>query len=196
MNQTEHILVVPRSAIIDEAVPHYGLKVGSCDTYLERIRYNQQFLPRFLMETDPLYKQIIPYLVFKYQNLYFVMQRKKTASESRLQSKFTLGIGGHIRQEDMDHNSMIEWARREFYEEVYYNGTFVVEPVGLINDDTDLVGQVHLGFLFILHADSADIAVKSELQSGQLMTLAACSALKDKMESWSAFVVEYLEALV
>lgn len=191
--QLEQILVVPRSAIITDDIPHCGLKIGSCDVYLDCIQKYQQFLPRSLMETDPTFKQIIPYLIFKFQDSYFVMQRKATASETRLQNKFTLGIGGHIRQEDMTHHSIIEWARREFYEEIAYAGNFDVEPLGIINDDTSPVGQMHLGFLLLLHADSAEIAVKSELQSGMLMTLDECVRLKDRMESWSKFVVDYLQ---
>lgn len=191
--QSEDILVVPRSVIITEDIPHSGIKIGSCDAYLNCIKKYQQFLPRSAMELDVAFKQIIPYLVFKYEDRYFVMQRKKTASEVRLQSKFTLGIGGHIRKEDMTHNSIIAWARREFYEEVSYAGNFEIEPIGIINDDTNTVGQVHLGFLFLLHADSNNIAIRSELQSGTLMTLDECIALKDCMETWSQFVINYLQ---
>ena len=70
------------------------------------------------METDPAYKQIIPYLVFTYENKYFLMQRQKKASETRLQSKYSLGIGGHIREEDMENCTLVDWAKREFEEEI------------------------------------------------------------------------------
>lgn len=189
--QSEKILVVPRTAIITNDA-WYGIKNIDCNTYLETIRTHQQFFPRSLMELDPHYKQIIPYLVFTHNGNYFVMQRRATASETRLQNKFTLGIGGHIRQEDMSAGSIVAWAKREFYEEVFYSGNLAIEPVGVINDDTNPVGQVHLGFFFLLHGDSADIAIKSELQSGDLMSLEECITLKDSMETWSQFIVDYL----
>lgn len=192
MNQSEHILVVPRTLLFSQGENLYGIKEGSCDNYLDLIMSHKEFHERSLMETDARYKQIIPYLVFTHEGKYFVMQRKATASETRLQSKFTLGIGGHIRQEDMQHNSIIEWAQREFDEEVYYEGSYTIEPIGIINDDTNPVGQVHVGFLFLLHGDSPSIAVKSELQSGQLMSLEDCVLLQEKMETWSSFVVDYL----
>lgn len=189
--QSEKILVIPRSAIITNN-SWYGIKKIECDNYLEVIKAHQQFKPRSLMELDPHYKQIIPYLVFTHENKYFVMQRSATATEGRLKNKLTLGIGGHIRQEDMDTDSIIAWAEREFHEEISYTGNLVVEPVGIINDDTSAVGQVHLGFFFLLHADSADISIKSELQSGELMSLQECILLKDRMETWSQFIVDYL----
>lgn len=187
----ESILVVPRCAIIGTD-GWYGIKQADCNSYLALITKHQEFHPRYQMETNEQYKQIIPYLIFKYQDCYFVMQRRSTASESRLQGKFTLGIGGHIRQEDMSHNSIISWAEREFHEEVEYTGNLTIEPIGILNDDTSSVGRVHLGFIFLLHADRPSIQIKSELQGGTLMTLEECIALKDRMETWSALVVDYL----
>jgi predicted NUDIX family phosphoesterase len=197
INQTQHtkhaesILVVPRSAIIGDQ-SWYGIKQVDCDSYLELITKHQEFRPRYQMETDEQYKQIIPYLIFKHHDTYFVMQRAAGAGESRLASKFTLGIGGHIRHEDMSHNSIISWAQREFHEEVDYTGNLRIEPIGILNDDTSAVGRVHLGFIFLLHADSPAIQIKSELQGGTLITLEECIALKDRMETWSALVVDYL----
>src|SRR5579871_1579108 len=175
----EHILVVKRTALF----PHgawQGLKHVDVDEYLTLITRHQEFLPRSLMEVDAAYKQIIPYLIFAHNNRYFLMQRRAKASETRLQNKFTLGIGGHIRQEDlMTGTSIFDWARREFHEEVHYQGTFTIECLGLLNDDSNAVGQVHSGFVFLLHGNSADISVKSELKSGQLVTLEECLLQQD-----------------
>src|SRR5690606_7557172 len=105
--------------------------------------------PRSLMEQDQRYKQIIPYLVFTHENKYFVMQRTSTTTEQRLKNKYSLGIGGHIRQEDMNGNSIFEWAEREFHEEVSYHGNLEIIPLGVLNDDTNDVGKVHIGFVFL-----------------------------------------------
>ncbi len=187
----EQILVVKRTPLF----PHGawdGIKKVDFDNYLNIITNNCEFLPRGLMEEDPTYKQIIPYLVFKHDNKYFLMQRDSKASESRLQSKFSLGIGGHIRKEDMQENNIFDWATREFHEEINYTGKLTIEPIGVLNDDSDPVGQVHIGFVFVLHGDSPEISIKSELQSGKLVSIEQCAAHADKMESWSKIVFNFL----
>ncbi len=189
--QDELILVVKRDKLFPLGAWD-GFKQVNFDDYLQIIQDNKEFLPRSLMEQDPAYKQIIPYLVFEHNNRYFLMQRHKKASEQRLQSKFSLGIGGHIRQEDMESSDLFDWAKREFHEEVHYTGNLTIEPLGILNDDSNDVGKVHIGFVFLLHGDTDQISVKSELQSGQLVTLKECTHYAERMETWSQLVVECL----
>ena len=144
------------------------------------------------MEQDTNYKQIIPYLVFEFDNKYFLMQRSGTASEARLKNKYSLGIGGHIRQEDMQQQSIFDWARREFHEEINYTGDFEIESLGVLNDDSNAVGQVHVGFVFLLKGNSADISIKSELKHGALKSLEECKETAENLESWSQIVLEKL----
>lgn len=189
----EHILVVKRTSLFaSDTDAWYGLKEVDFDHYLNIINDKKEFLPRSMMETDPTYKQIIPYLVFEHNSTYFLMQRKSDASEARLRNKLTLGIGGHIRQEDMSENSLFAWAMREFHEEVDYAGQVSVKPLGILNDDSNDVGKVHIGFVLLLTGDMPDIAIKSELKSGVLVPLTQCIAQRDCMESWSQFVVDFL----
>lgn len=204
----EHILVVKREYLFfDDQQAWTGLKEVNFDDYLAIINEKKEFNPRSAMELDFSYKQIIPYLIFNYQDRYFLMQRKSTASETRLASKLTLGIGGHIRQEDMtpyyakatkgfsplaQENSLFAWAMREFHEEVHYSGNLTVKPLGILNDDSNDVGKVHIGFVFLLQGDSADISIKSELKSGTLLSLKECIEQKTSMESWSQFVIDFL----
>lgn len=188
----EHILVTERQHLFANIDAWHGLKEVDFDSYIQIINENKQFLPRSVMEKDFGYKQIIPYLIFTHDDKYFLMQRRATASETRLASKLTLGIGGHIRQEDMTVNSLFAWALREFHEEVAYTGKVTVKPLGILNDDSNDVGKVHIGFVLLLQGDSANISIKSELKSGALLTLSDCLAQRDNMESWSQFVVDFL----
>jgi len=188
----EHILVVKRTHLFPDDA-WQGLKKIDFESYLKIINSHKEFLPRSLMEQDPTFKQIIPYLVFEHDNKYFIMQRQAKASEQRLQSKFSLGIGGHIRQEDLQEDtSIFDWARREFHEEVEFKGSLEIEPLGILNDDSNEVGKVHIGFVFILHGDSAEISVKSELKSGLLVTREECLEYVSRMETWSQIVFENL----
>lgn len=187
----EQILVVKRTNLFSREAWN-GLKEVDFDRYLTIIQTHNEFHPRSLMEHDPSYKQIIPYLVFKHKDRYFIMERHAKASEQRLKSKLSLGIGGHIRKEDMESASIFDWARREFHEEVSYDGDFIIKPLGILNDDSNDVGKVHIGFVFLLEGTSSEISVKSELQSGTLATLDECLAAKDRMETWSQFVIEHI----
>lgn len=191
----EQILVVKRSHLFTTITPAWhGLKEVNFEHYVHIINHKKEFHPRSMMEISPAYKQIIPYLIFTHDNNYFLMQRRSDSSEARLRNKLTLGIGGHIRQEDMQEDSLFAWARREFHEEVEYAGNLTVKPLGIINDDSDDVGKVHIGFAFLLTGDSSVISIKSELKSGVLMPLSECIAQKECMESWSQFVVDSLRS--
>lgn len=194
INQThdEMILVVKRADIFSGFPSWHGLAQEPLEHALEVIKNKKEFQPRSVMETDPSYKQIIPYLIFNHEDQYFLMQRQGHASEQRLKNKYSLGIGGHIRKEDMSTDSIFEWARREFHEEVNYTGDLQIETVGILNDDTNAVGQVHIGLVLLLKGNSPEISVKSELKSGTLLTLQELKPFVEHMESWSQMVFEKL----
>ncbi|HTM06248.1 MAG TPA: hypothetical protein VL201_03315 [Patescibacteria group bacterium] len=187
----EMILVVKRDHLFPEG-PWQGIKEVCFDQYTSIIEQHKEFIPRGIAEEDPTYKQIIPYLIFHYEDSYFLMQRSATASEERLQNKYSLGIGGHIRQEDIAGQSIFDWARREFYEEVAYEGSVSVKPLGIINDDTNAVGQVHIGFVLLVEGMQGNISVKSELKSGRLVPLEECMQYNKYLESWSQMVLTHL----
>jgi predicted NUDIX family phosphoesterase len=188
----EQILVVKRAELFRKEPAWSGLKKVNFDEYLKIINEKKEFQTRSIMETDPHYKQIIPYLVFEHDNHFFLMQRAAQATEQRLQNKYSLGIGGHIRQEDMGTDSLFDWAKREFHEEVNYTDSFDIEPLGILNDDSNDVGKVHIGFVFLLRGKTDAISVKSELKSGVLYDLSQMKAYFPHMESWSQLVFEFL----
>lgn len=189
---SENILVVKREALLGKEA-WQGLRLGNCQDYMDLIGKHKEFLPRPHMETDSRYKQIIPYLIFKYNDRYFLMQRKSQASEQRLKNKYSLGIGGHIRQEDLSGSaSIFDWASREFHEEVEYRGNLQIKTLGVLNDDSNDVGKVHIGLVLLLEGDSPAIRVKSELKSGMLLTHKECTAYFDSMENWTQIVFKHL----
>src|ERR1700735_5263699 len=79
----EQILVVRRDILFPHEPALQGIKAENIDEWVQIITANQLFGPREQMEQDPTYKQIIPYLVFKHQDKYFLMQRSAQASEQR-----------------------------------------------------------------------------------------------------------------
>ena len=191
-HQDEHILVVKREYLFPKDTAWRGLNTTSFDELCTVIKKHQEFHPRSLMETDPTYKQIIPYLVFMHDERYFLMQRQAQASEQRLKNKYSLGIGGHIRQEDITSTDIMGWAEREFNEEVHYEGTYTVSPLGILNDDSNPVGQVHIGLVLLIEGHSAAISIKSELKSGELYTVEECKKFYPHMEAWSQMVFDQI----
>jgi len=192
-NKAEDILVVRRDILLGENA-WQGIRTLGLDQCLAAIRASGEYLPRDQMEVDPTYKQIIPYLIYRYEGRYFLMQRHAKASEKRLAGKLSLGIGGHIRREDVGSNDVFAWAHREFHEEVCYGGGLEIAPLGILNDDSNEVGRVHLGLVLLLEGDSCDISVKSELAGGHLATLEECQEQAHLMESWSQLVLAALVA--
>lgn len=183
----ENILVIKRNVLFPETA-FQGIRPIE-DSFFDIIQEQQEFLPRPQMEEDPLYKQIIPYLIFKFQDRYFLMQRKSTSSEQRLKNKYSLGIGGHMRQEDMQQaKTIFDWAHREFHEEIDYQGCFTIKTLGMLNDDSNPVGQVHVGLVLLLEGDCDAIKIRSELKSGQLLTVQELQAHYNDMETWSQII--------
>lgn len=170
-----------------------GLKTTNLETIIQTIQEQKEFLPRGLAETNFNYKQIIPYVIFNFQDKYFLMQRKKTASESRLSNNYSLGIGGHLRKEDLTSSSVCDWAQREFNEEINYKDSFTIKLLGIINDDSNEVGQVHLGLVMIITGSTENISIKSELKNGQLLTLDECMHYYEQMETWTQIVFNALK---
>ena len=189
--KNENILVVKTSTLFPQGA-FQGISTHTQEI-LDLINEHKEFNPRNIMEEDFSYKQIIPYLIFKFDNRYFLMQRAATSSEQRLKNKYTLGIGGHMRQEDMNEGATIfDWAKREFEEEIDYTGHFSIKTVGVLNDDSNPVGQVHLGLVLLLEGNSADIKVRSELKSGKLVSVTECLDFYADLESWSQIVFDGL----
>ncbi len=193
--RSENILVVPKLAF---SFLNFDKKLMFLDesTIFETIERNKVFAPRSLMENDQRFLQIIPYMIYKFQDKLFLMQRSAKASETRLQSKFSLGIGGHIRKEDLcDNSSILAWGQREFLEEINFSGSFKSEFIGLLYDDSSDVGKVHLGAIFLLEGDSDSISVKTELQSGKLTSFDEITSLHSSLESWSQICFDFLQTL-
>lgn len=193
---SEQILVVKREHLFSGKDAWQGLARVNFDVFLNVIKEKQEFIPRAFAEEDEGYKQIIPYLIFNFADRYFLMKRKSKATEARLRDKYSLGIGGHIREADIKSDSIIDWAKREFNEEVHYSGKLEVEPLGILNDDSNSVGRVHIGFVFLLKGDNPNISIKSELESGQLVSLEQCNAIRSNLEEWSQIVLSHLESRI
>lgn len=189
----EIILVAPRSLLMQES--WHGLKTDGLSQFIQRIQEYKEFHPRSLMEQDEQFKQIVSYMIFKFEDSIFLMQRKASASEQRLKNKLSIGIGGHLKQEDIIGDEIITWIFREFHEEIRYTGSIKPTLLGFMNDDTNSVGRMHLGAVFLFEGDTNDIAIKSELKEGKLVPLKELNTYYDSMETWSQLITMYLSTI-
>ena len=203
----EKVMVVKRSDLFFENVWH-GIETENLEKYLAIIAQKHKFLPRSEVESDPNWQQIIPYLIFENQGKIFLMRRKSSHTDRRLSNLYSIGIGGHIDKEDIIKSTksmkstrgtkgnelIFNWAKREFEEEIKYDGQYIANFLGLLNDDSNDVGRVHIGLVVKLTGDSPKITVRDEHKSGKLVGLEEAGKNYKKMETWSQIVYDFLVA--
>jgi len=110
---------------------------------------------RAALETDPTWQQIIPYAVLvDLQDRPWAYRR--TGGDPRLQERRSIGVGGHVEQED-DRGGLLATARaalaRELAEELQefpQQMTAHALPVAWIHERDSAVGRVHLGLVFVI----------------------------------------------
>lgn len=175
---SEQVLGVPRS-VLDDTGSFQGFTLMH-PRYESLFRAeNQEFRPRDEVEEDPTFKQLIPYIIFKRGHLIMSYYRSKLNGETRLRGNRSIGIGGHINPEDDQEHKYPELLNRpDYLSDVYVNGMlreideelkFNVQPpeyysriAGLINDDSNDVGKVHLGVVHLVFLDRGTNMVPKE----------------------------------
>ncbi|HEX6487487.1 MAG TPA: NUDIX hydrolase [Candidatus Dormibacteraeota bacterium] len=193
MLKKEQVLVVRRDDIFPDGAWHGFVSTG-LDRAQEVIRERSFFKPRSEVEDDPTFQQIIPYVVFRHDDRYFLTKRLKASSEKRLRQQYSLGVGGHINPDDLAGGDPIyDGLRREWKEEVQYDGQFEAQLLGLINEESAPVSRVHLGVAFLVDGSTPDIHIREvDKLSGELLSLEEMRIYFLSMESWSQIVYEEL----
>lgn len=196
MNKMEEKVLVVPTKLLESAGVFQGFS-PRVDHYLPRLLDPQHmlYLPRSSAEQDPAFKQIIPYVVLRHGNNMFHYLRGKQASEKRLQALRSVGIGGHINLDDENlfASSYEQGMRREVAEEVVIESDYRERCIGLINDDSTPVGQVHVGIVHVF--DLAEPKVRRREQGLVRIGFSSVDDLwheRAAFETWSQFVLEVL----
>lgn len=189
MSDDELVLVVPRaSAIPGEA--WQGIRAVDLDEILATVARDGRHLRRGDMERDPAYKQVIPYLVLRDGERYFLMRRTRAGGDSRLHDRYSIGVGGHLNPED---GTLLEGLAREWTEEIDADFVPDFRFVGLLNDDETDVGSVHLGLVFMGDAQGRPAGIReTDKLEGRFVGPAEVADVADRMESWSRIVFDHL----
>jgi predicted NUDIX family phosphoesterase len=191
------IMVVERDILFDKNDSFHGFRDADCNIpYEKRILGNYTFKRRGDMENNPSFKQPIAYCIIVniQRRKFFVYQRDSKNADPRITSNWSWGVGGHIEQVDIkeDVNPLYDSMLREISEEVkFVDGKIIgTELLGYINDDTNSIGSVHFGLLYLLMTDAEDVQMNSnELQSGRMVYPQRLEILYDDescgIDTWS-----------
>ncbi len=177
-----------------------GLPQGGTNTpeLVEILSLPQHFISRHIAESDPRYKQIIPYQVFTCNGRLFVFQRGGGVGEGRLAGRLSLGIGGHINDQDATNGrlTMDDFNKallREREEELLFTGPVDTYFTGWINDDSDDVGMVHLGAVHLCRVErekSVCLRPRGEdLHEVGWLTALEVERQAERFEKWSLLAV-------
>jgi predicted NUDIX family phosphoesterase len=194
----ELVLVVPTSDVIEKlggGAAWLGIRPAGAEDLAALIRASGRFLPRADMERDPSWKQVIPYPVLRDGGDWFLMRRTKAGTDPRLHDRYSIGVGGHVNPEDGGFDGDLALAlEREWHEELVVDFVPQFRFVGLLNDDTTPVGQVHLALVYEGDAAGRAVAIReTEKLSGAFVPTAEVAAVADRLETWSRIAFEWLE---
>lgn len=198
----EQILVVLRSKVFsNENFSFQGVETNqeNVNKIMDSISNTFTTMRRGDAEEDPTFKQPIPYCVIRKGNSLYVYERLKGGGEARLHNMLSLGAGGHMN--DTGHQTFDEILQDNLLRELEEELDIQAEEkefttVGLINDDENEVGKVHIGLLVILDLDSdATVHVReTEQLQGKWMSIE--QLLKpdtyERLEPWSKYVMDVL----
>ena len=161
---------------------------------------NLVYLNRSDAEQDKRYKQLIPYVLLICADRILRYRRGRGGQETRLHGLYSVGIGGHISEEDhglfSNNRGYQEGMRRELMEEVAIDEAKEA-AVAVINDDSTEVGYVHFGVVHVMRVANENVAGRrSGIVGPEFIPIV--DAVKDPSgyESWSRFCLEHLEVLL
>ena len=192
----EKVLVVKAETIFD-AGKWEGIEQNRAQELYDLALRESFYLERDQAEGHPEYQQIIPYLVFRVGERYFVTERLARSGEPRLRGEIATGLGGHINPVDqgMADDVIMAAAKREFAEEVRYAGKLLrFELLGILKTDYSPVCEDHLGMVYLLEGDNEDIVIgEPDKLRGFFVTLTELEALHDRLEGWSRCLLVFLK---
>jgi predicted NUDIX family phosphoesterase len=210
----EFFFVVPRSALFPEFYPHGLIRFqdgpaaeAACvsrPAFEAAVAREGFFVERSVAERTPSWKQIIPYTLVQSGERILLTRRTKQGGEARLHDKHSIGIGGHINPVDLEHSTQVRdplpaGAAREIAEELEVRGKYELRAVGLLNDDSNSVGAVHVGVVHVMRVEgSVEVREKEQLE-GRLVTAAELRELAARganLETWTKLLLPHLEELL
>ena len=200
MAAEERVLCFERK-LLDELGVFQGLSL-EVEKYLPVLTSSTRLVYRNRSEAeqDKRYKQLIPYVLIICNGRILRYRRGRGGQETRLHGLYSVGIGGHISDEDHGLFSSAagyqDGMRREVMEEVAVEDAKEA-AVAVINDDSTEVGCVHFGVVHIMHvACEATAGGRSGIVAPEFVPITEAVKDASAYESWSRFCLERLNLLL
>lgn len=220
----EFVFVLPRFTLFPDRALHGLAVFGEAgsgegtswngDAFDRAVKEHGFFVERDHAERTPALKQVIPYTLVHRGGEFMLLRRTKGGGEARLHDKLSLGVGGHVNPVDaveLDASGggdggasatsvraadpLPAATRREVMEEeLEVTGRTRLVRVGLINDDSNAVGAVHVGLVQVLDLIDGDARVREvDVLQGSFVTPDELRARLDdgaNFETWSSLILE------
>ena len=200
----EFVFVVPRGDLFPDSYPHGLVPFGedcSLESFQQAVVEHGFFVERARAEVEPTWKQIIPYTALMRGGDVFLVRRLKKGGEARLHDKLSIGIGGHINPIDLPsegpRDPIAAATTRELEEELNVDGTWTSAPLGVLNDDTNPVGAVHVGFVQVIQLEGDACVRETDQLEGDWTSLEELARLAESdanFETWSSLLLPHLSA--
>ena len=192
---TERVLVLPR-ADVPGGCDFHGVRAaqrGLLAKLRSAVAARGRYLDRPAAEDDPTHKQLIPYVVVRDAERVFLMHRTDAGGDPRLHGKASIGVGGHLNPVDDGDDALMSGLRREWAEELEADWEPAFELIGLLNDDSNPVGAVHLGVVFSVQAQGRHVDVREhDKLVGGFAGTDELAASWPRLETWSQLVADAL----
>ena len=198
----KQIMVVKRETLFAEK-SFEGFLPADDVNFESVILSNFEWMNKDKAEINPDYKQPIGYSIIYNPTLKQVFLYKRSVvekdyAEKTLQGKWSCGVGGHIEKIDTQNGNPIhESSLREIQEEIKIFGKKRMQILGYINDDSDDVGKVHFGILYLVVINSDKVEpLDLEISEGGLVPLNVledkCNSVDVIVENWSKIALSIL----
>ena len=163
---TDTVLAFP-SKLLDELGHFHGIRKDH-QIYEEALLNTEisSFLPRLDVEMNPLFKQIVSYVIVRYQDMLLRYTRGVVTNVGQyLHGEYSLGFGGHVEKTDWDlfslndvgyRNSVLRELKQEIEIEQYKVRTNNFSTLGVLNDDSSALGRCHIAFIHLLTLDTPE----------------------------------------
>jgi len=217
MSNMNKMILAAEAPYLNLLATQYGHRIGeaflvSCNaaTALHRINDAGLWLgPRGILEKDDAFRQIIPYVVFRWRGELLSYVRSPAGGESRLHAKSSIGFGGHVDAEDcvfIDSSinldqTLGEAINREVREELGPDLQVIKKQcIGLLVDNKDAVGRVHLGLVALwdlapVHSIQSNEDEISDVGFQSLEGLRVADDEHGNLENWSSVLVRYFQVM-
>jgi len=192
-----------------------NLPNGMAKDLTEDYPRSAKFMPRSICETDPNWKQLIPYAMITWNDQVLCYRRPENNAEPRLSNQRSLGFGGHIDPSDLAqtfvraplaqgtvyatnlvHAALIREVEEELKFKLSTETARRCQFIGYVNHDDTEVGAVHLGIVFHIELNGNQTFEPSdEIEGAELLSIDDAYAKIDEFELWSQFVLRGYKSL-